>query len=130
MHGKAYDLVGNAVADGQTITGEWIGSIGGLPMKGLRVINGGRDSACLEPRRERVASVCRQPDCVLRPYRGCILHHLWHMAYARQVLVVADGYPLAAFDLLREDAQFFQLNRGLQCVEASVKADSYVVVLV
>src|SRR5262245_45710566 len=52
------------------------------------------------------------------------------MRYARQFLVVADGHPLAAFDLLGEDAKFFQQNRRLQCVEASVKADSCVVVLV
>ena len=100
-------------------------------MHRLAVIDRGRHALGLQRGGKAVAvGAFRQADRVLRPDRGIAGRQAWHRDDVAQATRIALGDPVAGGDLVVEDLQLLDQDRGLHGVEPAGQAEPDVVVFV
>src|SRR5215470_8214270 len=130
MHRQTDDLLRKEVADRQTGRVGWKMPVRLKAMQRLRIVDGGWNALRLERRREGAPAAGGDADGVLRPNRGHVGRHSWHLHDIGQMLRIAPSDPVAFRDFLWKDLELLDQHRGLDGVEPRGKANPHVVVAV
>ncbi len=130
MHRQAEHFGGQHVAHRGAALAHRIVLVGLLAVQRDRIIDGGRHAFGLEAGRDLVAATAGDADGVLRPHRGQAGRHRRDGDDIGELFGIVAGGAVARGDLVGENLELLDQDRGLDRIEAGRHADTDVVVFI